>query len=125
MNTIGTATIADGVLTAVTTQTGHITWASQIQYNHAGTEKLTVGAVYQVEFDVNASVATTIVAQLVTAGNFANQDVVVKLNQGDNHVSVFFVAQQEAFRFFLLIGTAAPSTLVFDNLDLIRSQPPR
>jgi hypothetical protein len=113
----GSATIANGVLTAITTQTGHTTWAAQIQYNHAGTEKLTVGAVYQVEFDVNASVATTIVAQLVTAGNFANQDVVVKLNQGDNHVSVFFVAQQADFRFFLLVGSAAPSTLVFDNVS--------
>jgi hypothetical protein len=113
---LGTATIADGVLTAVTTQTGHIVWASQIQYNYAGAEKMTVGAVYKVEFDVNASVATTIVAQLVTAGNFANQDVLVQLNQGDNHVTVYFVAQQEAFRFFFLLGNTAPSTLVFDNL---------
>jgi len=111
----GTATIADGVLTVVNTQIGGAIWACQIQYNHVGAD-MTVGAVYKVEFDVNSTVATSIAVELKGATDAANQDVIVSLKAGDNHVTVFFVASQERFRFFIMPGLADPSTMVFDNL---------
>ncbi len=116
-NYIGTTTIAGGVMTAVTTQTGGAVWAQQIQYNHP-TATLTVGAVYKVEFDVNSDTATTICVQLKYDDNSLNQDVTVPIVIGDNHVTVYYVATQARFKLFVMLGFTDPSTLVFDNFKL-------
>ncbi|MBU1145047.1 MAG: hypothetical protein KJ971_04235, partial [Firmicutes bacterium] len=117
---LGTQVIDGGVLTAVTTQTGHALWACQIQYNHEE-DNMTVGAVYKVEFDVNSTVATTIGVQLKAASDAGNKDVIVSLEVGDNHVTVYYVATQAQFRLFMLLGLTDPSTLIFDNFKY--SQP--
>jgi gamma-glutamylcyclotransferase (GGCT)/AIG2-like uncharacterized protein YtfP len=117
-NYIGTETIAAGVLTITTTQKGGEVWGLQIQYN-APTADLIVGAMYRVEFDVNASVATTITVQMKATSDDKNVDVVVTLAAGANHVVVYMVAPQETFRLLFLLGLQEPGTvLVFDNVKL-------
>ena len=116
-NYIGTTTIAGGVMTSVTTQTGGEVWAQQIQYNHVGAT-LTVGAVYKVEFDVNSDTATTICVELKYDDNSLNKDITVPLVVGDNHVTIYYVATQARFKLFVMLGLTAPSTLVFDNFKL-------
>lgn len=116
-NYIGTTTIAAGVMTAVTTQTGGAVWANQIQYNHVGST-LVVGAVYRVEFDVNSDIDTTICVQLKNDDNSKNKDVTVAVKAGDNHIILFYTATQTRFKLFVMLGFTAPSTLVFDNFQI-------
>jgi len=113
----GTATITGGKLTLTTTAIGGAEWASQIQYNH-GTADLTVGAIYKVVLDINASVATTIQLQLKGATNDGPHSTqTVSLVAGDNHVTVYLTAMQTTFRFFILNGlTEVGTTLVVDNI---------
>jgi hypothetical protein len=113
----GTLTIANGVMTSTTTQTGGAVWAMQLQYNHPTADML-VGELYQIEFDVNASVATTVVFQLKGVKDSENIDIEYDLVQGDNHVVLHYYANQTRFRFFVLLGLQAPGTvLVFDNFE--------
>lgn len=120
---VGTQTIADGVMTITTTTKGTAVWNAQIQYNHASAT-MTAGQVYRVELDVNASVATTVPFQLKGVTNDKNIDIYVDLEQGDNHVVLYYVAPQTTFRFFIMPGlTEAGTVLVIDNVKVYKPAP--
>ncbi|MDD3107158.1 MAG: hypothetical protein PHP65_05100, partial [Bacilli bacterium] len=109
----------DGQLVVTTLGVGDYVWSIQLQYRPAlGLKDVVVGDTYQVEFDVNASVAGTFSMEMTTTDNAANIAIEVTLEAGDNHVSVEYIAYEPQLMLTASIGQYGEAVLTFDNFTL-------
>ncbi|MDD3123012.1 MAG: hypothetical protein PHC62_05775, partial [Candidatus Izemoplasmatales bacterium] len=109
----------DGQLVVTTLGAGDYVWSIQLQYRPTlGAADVIVGDTYQVEFDVNASVAGTFSMEMTTTGNVANIAISVTLVEGANHVVVVYTAFEPQLMLTACIGQYGAATLTFDNFVL-------
>ena len=111
-----TFTVTDGKVVVETLGVGDFVWS--IQFSYRPTDPLldvTPGTVYQVEFDVHATVAGTFSMEMTTTGNVANVAIPVTLVVGDNHIVVEYIAYEANFKLTACVGQYGAAVLTFDN----------
>ncbi|MGD9909198.1 MAG: hypothetical protein AB7U79_01180 [Candidatus Izemoplasmatales bacterium] len=113
-----TFAITDGAAVVTTLGTGGEVWYIQFSYRPSEDYNVKPGYTYQVEFDVNASVAGTFSMEMTTTGNVANVAIPVTLVEGANHIVLSYVAYEENFKLTASLGLYGLATLTFDNFTL-------